>query len=983
VVVCLFGLGIWGVLAGGFLRAEDATGTGQEPTRSKSKIFVPSPSASERATPGQLKILEIEFQSKRSDVPLNEDKIRQNMRSNKGSVYSQQVVDGDIESLYKTGDFGNVQIITSEMRGEGGEPGVRLDVIVDPLVKVSKVEVKRKRADGGLDDRLSVDKDDLLDLKLKALTASDAKGAKALADAFKPKETVTKSGDILSAERLQRDAYAMEDYYRDKGYKDVRISVGFARILKENLAVAGGGEIPEGSTVYLFKDFRDGRGFMVYQDGKELAVDEAILTDHRFEEKYMKATEEEGVVFRIDEGVRGFISKIRFIGNEAATSKELEKVVKLKPREWWQIFSKSDRFEDFQLKEDISRIKNYYLNHGYIDIDLQASVDQPRTEKNKQAQESAKKIDDSKGENHPDPDDVPAEDLVLTYRIEEGRQYRVGHISVEGNTFFSSDDILNELNTKAKMVEIFDQTELKMIKADGLQEGEIYALNSLQASIDTLQDKYGRRGFREVRVQNRITPNVETGLIDIEFSIVEGEKYYVDKIEIQGNTVTKDKVIRREIDLAPGEVFDTVRERSSKKKIEGLNYFSKVETYGEETDVPNRQKLIVKVEEKPTGEVSFGAGFSSVELLTGNITLAEKNFDLGKIFETFPPKGGGQKARMQASIGFRSQNLNLAFTEPWFLDKPIRLDASGYYNGASYLSEFYNQKNYGASVGLSRRLGDDYPLNRWSAGITYRPEYYNIYDVQSDAPPYMQASAGETFKSSLRGSIIYDGRDSYALARNGQYFEFGAEGAGGPLLGSENIWKIKAEYRFYFPLWKEQDWIFSARALVGLVDSFSSTQNVPIWDNLFAGGSGSVRGFDPSLGSTVNGGSVGPKQNNQPVGGSTQGVYQAEITAPFPILENRVRWAVFCDGGFVNENVFDFAPKTYNTYQTMMVNGVPSDPYQAVNGGFQIGVGVGIRMDIGIGPMKFDVGFPVMTGDPNNGGGLGAFKLYFDGGYQF
>ena len=905
--------------------AEGEPSTSQEPTRSKSKIFVPSPSASERATPGQLKILEIEFSSKRTDVPLNEDKIRQNMRSSKGGVYSQQVVDGDIESLYKTGDFGNVQIITSEMRGEGGEPGVRLTVLVDPLVKVSTVEVKRKRADGGLDDQLSVDKDDLLDLKLKALTASDAKGAKALADAFKPKETVTKAGDTLSAERLQRDAYAMEDFYRDKGYKDVKIT-------PKTEAVEGG---------------------------------------------------EAKVIFEIEEGIRGFISKVRFIGNEAATSKDLEKVIKLKPRAWWQLFSKSDRFEDLQLKDDVSRIKNYYLNHGYIDVNVQASVDLPRTIKNKTAQEDAQKKDENRKEEDFDPDEVPAEDLVLTYRIEEGRQYRVGTLSVEGNTFFSTDDILNELSTKSKMVEIFDQIELKMIKADGLQEGEVYALNSLQASIETLQDKYGRRGFREVRVQTRITPNVETGRIDVGFSIVEGEKYYVDKIEIQGNTVTKDKVIRREIDLAPGEVFDTVRERSSKRKIEGLNYFSKVETYAEETDVPNRQKLIVKVEEKPTGEVSFGAGFSSVELLTGNITLAEKNFDLGKIFETFPPKGGGQKARMQASIGFRSQNLNLAFTEPWFLDKPIRLDATGFYNGASYLSEFYNQQNYGASIGLSRRLGDDYPLNRWSTGVTYRPEFYNIFDVQSDAPPYMAASVGDTFKSSLRGSIIYDGRDSYMLARNGQYFEFGAEGAGGPLLGSENIWKIKAEYRFYYPLWKEKDVIFSARALVGLVDGFSSTQYVPIWDQLFAGGSGSVRGFDPSLGSTVNGGSVGPKQNGQPIGGGTQGVYQAEVTAPFPILENRVRWAVFCDGGFVNENVLDFQPKTYNNTQSMNVPGQGMQSYQAVNGGFQIGAGVGIRMDIGIGPMKFDVGFPVMTGDPNNGGGLGAVKLYFDGGYQF
>ncbi|MCX6935083.1 MAG: outer membrane protein assembly factor BamA, partial [Verrucomicrobia bacterium] len=601
------------------------------------------------------------------------------------------------------------------------------------------------------------------------------------------------------------------------------------------------------------------------------------------------------------------------------------------------------------------------------------------TVKNKEAKTDATA---PRGEDF-DPDEIPAEDLILTYRIEEGRQYRVGSLSVEGNTFFSTDDLMNELTTRSKQVEIFDQIDLKMVKADGLQEGEVYAINSLQASIETLQDKYGRRGFREARVEYRMVPNVETGRIDVGFSVKEGEKFYVDKIEIQGNTVTKDKVIRREIELAPGEVFDTVREKASKRKVEGLNYFSKVETYAEDTDVPNRQKLIVKVEEKPTGEVSFGAGFSSVELLTGNVTLGEKNFDLAKIFDTFPPRGGGQKVRLQASIGFRSQNLNLSFTEPWFLDKPLRLDAGAYYNGASYLSTFYNQKNYGAFTGLSRRLGDDFPLNKWSTGITYRPEFYDIYNLQqSTAPPYYQTSVGNTFKSSLRGSLTYDGRDSYMLARSGQYFELGAEGAGGPLLGGENIWKIKAEYRVYYTLWKEKDVVLSARALAGFVDGFSSTQYVPIWDQLFAGGSGSVRGFDPSLGSTVNGGSVGPKQNSQPVGGSTQGTYQIEVTAPFPILENRVRYAVFCDGGFVNENVFDFQPKTYNNTQTMNVKGVQTS-YNAVNGGFQIGVGVGLRLDIGIGPMKFDVGVPIMTGDPSNGGGLGAFKMYFDGGYQF
>ncbi|MEI7721765.1 MAG: POTRA domain-containing protein, partial [Verrucomicrobiota bacterium] len=605
----LVGLGLGGALA------QEPAQTGV-PAQTKQKQYVPSPSSSEKAATGQIRILEIEYSCKRSDVTLNEEKLRQNMRSNKGGVYSQQVVDGDIESLYQTGDYTNVQIVTSQVTVDG-EQGVRLSVMIDPKVRVSAVEVKRKRADGGLDDELSVDKDDLLDLKLKALTANDAKGAAAIANAFTPKETVTKAGDILSEERMQRDAFAMEDFYRDKGYKDVKI---------------------------------------------------------KYKEVDVKG-EEAKVVFEIEEGIRGFISKIRFIGNQAVETKDLEKVVKLKPKAWWQLFSKSDRFEELAMKDDLARLKNLYLNQGYIDAKIDGQVDLPRSMKNKEAQ-----VDGAapRGEDF-DPDEVPAEDLTLTYRIEEGRQYRVGTLSIEGNTFFSTDDLMNELTLKSKMVEIFDQIDLKMVKADGLEEGEVYAVNSLQASIETLQNKYGRRGFREARIEYRMVPNVETGRIDVGFSVKEGEKFYVDKIEIQGNTVTKDKVIRREIDLAPGEVFDTVREKASKQKLEGLNYFSKVETYAEETDVPNRQKLIVKVEEKPTGEVSFGAGFSSVELLTGNITLGEKNFDLAKIFDSFPPRGGGQKVRLQASIGFRSQNLNLSFTEPWFLDKPLRLDAGGYY----------------------------------------------------------------------------------------------------------------------------------------------------------------------------------------------------------------------------------------------------------------------------------------------------------------
>lgn len=169
--------------------AQETETSPAQPSQTRSKTFVPSPSASDRSvSEGRIKILEIDYSSRREDVRINEDKIRQNMRSVKGGTYAQQTVDGDIESLYATGDYSNVQIVTSEMRSEDGERGVRLSVLVDPKVRVSEVEVKRKRADGGMDDQLSVDAEDLLELQHKALTANEERGAQALTNAFKKRK---------------------------------------------------------------------------------------------------------------------------------------------------------------------------------------------------------------------------------------------------------------------------------------------------------------------------------------------------------------------------------------------------------------------------------------------------------------------------------------------------------------------------------------------------------------------------------------------------------------------------------------------------------------------------------------------------------------------------------------------------------------------------------------------------------------------------
>ena len=490
----------------------------------------------------QIRILEIEYFCKRSDVTLNEEKLRQNMRSNKGGVYSQREVDGDIGSLYATGDYTNVQIITTQVQAEDGEQGVRLTVMVDPRVRVSEVEVKRRRLDGGLDDDLSVKPEELMRVHPKPWETRDAHELAGGARAAVRNPTVTKAGEILREERLFRDAVAMEECYREKGYKDVRI------------------------------------------------------TPKTFDVK----GEEAKVVFEVEEGKPGFIEEVRFLGNKEVGVGELMKVVTLKPASSLSSKDESNCFKDEKMEIDLDRLKNFYTNKGFLDVQVTASVyrnGEPRSK----GEEKESRADGGVGNSR--------RDLSLVYRIVEGQRYGVEKISVSGNTFFSENDILKELRSGARGVEVFDCVQLKMIRADGLTRGRAYSVNGLQASLEILQNMYGREGFREARVEWRIEPGEKKGDLDIHFKIAESEKFKVERIEIRGNTSTEDSVIRREILLAPGEVFDTLKEKSSKENILKMGLFSSVETYAEETDRPHYQNLIIKVVEKPK-ELTFGFGMS-------------------------------------------------------------------------------------------------------------------------------------------------------------------------------------------------------------------------------------------------------------------------------------------------------------------------------------------------------------------------------------
>ncbi len=599
------------------------------------------------------------------------------------------------------------------------------------------------------------------------------------------------------------------------------------------------------------------------------------------------------VLYRITEGPRVFIKRIEFQGNEAFTDGRLRKVFKTRHRWWGSWLANTGVLRDADFREDIEKLKDFYRSHGYLDMD----------------------VTDSHIERYND------RYMIIQIKLFEGRQYKVGTIKIEGNTLFPAADI---------------EKRFRMVP------GATYTPAGLSANVKAIEDYYGARGYLDTAVRSIKAPNIETGQMDLTFNIREGSLTYIDLIEIRGNTKTKDKVIRRELAVNPGEIYDTVRVDASAERLRNLGYFSKVETYPRPTDVPNRRDMVVTVEEQRTGTMTFGAGFSSIDNLIGFVEVTQGNFDLFN-----PPTftGGGQKLRTRLQLGFERQDATISFVEPWFLDQKLALGVDGFYNSASYLSSYYDESRLGGALSLEKAI-----TQFIRARIEYRIENIEL-DVDETASPELLSQDGDYLRSAVRMMLVYDSRDSVFLTLRGNRTELVAEVAGGPWGGDVSVYKLQAKTQFYFPFFNKH--VLQLIASAGVVEAFGSSSgdnapfnDVPIFDRYFLGGANTLRGFGYRK--------VGPKDvNNEPIGGNTSLYGTVEYT--FPIVE-RIRGAFFFDIGQIQE-----------------------DAYRFNEDDFHANVGIGVRLNLPIGPLRLDYGYPVWR-DPDSGTNG---RVQFSVGYQF
>lgn len=614
------------------------------------------------------------------------------------------------------------------------------------------------------------------------------------------------------------------------------------------------------------------------------------------------------VVFEIKESPKVRIQDVEFVGAKAYPQKKLRKVLKTR-RHWmfsWLTGSgvlKQDEFED-----DKDKLVEFYQNEGYIDFEI------------KEVQI-----------NQTDP-----KHMKIRFIVSEGNRYKVGAVEIQGNTIFPSEKLMKG-DKSAKGVK--------------MGVGQIFTPKGLDADIEAIQDYYGSKGYIDVRVTPTKIPNTTRGTMDLVYNLTGEDKgvSHIEKIDIKGNTKTKDKVIRRELAVSPGEVFDMVGVKRTKGRLDQMGFFEKVETNVEPTDIPGRKNLIVDVEETTTGNIELGAGFSSIDNLVGFIGFREGNFDLFN-----PPyfRGGGQKFRINAMVGDLHKDYQISFAEPWLFGRRLRFETDLYYRELNFYSDLYDVTEAGVRLGLVRALGSELLIG----GINYTIENVGIHNVSDRAPGIIRDEQGDRLVSKVGVSLAYDTRNNIQLPDKGQRTEVSSELAGGPFGGDTDFYKFELHSAWYYPGFFENH-IWEIRGRAGVVEPYGDTTRVPLFDRYFLGGVDSLRGFRYRQ---VGPYRVGPQGDQEPIGGNTY--WFGSIEYSVPIIE-RLRLAVFYDIGNVYEGAFSFTrsagQKLYN------------DNW-----------GVGIRLNIPrLGPLRLDYGVPITYDDFTGGRGRFQFSVRYTSDY--
>ena len=593
------------------------------------------------------------------------------------------------------------------------------------------------------------------------------------------------------------------------------------------------------------------------------------------------------VSIRVQEGKRAKVKKIEFPGAENIPSRQLRKTMAQKQLTVLSWITGTGVYSPSDLTTDRIAIRRAFLNEGYLDAEVGES-----------------EITTTSGDK-----------LRISLSVTEGPRYTMGILTAEGITLFETQEVMDQIY---------------------LQQGEVAAMASIEAARQAVKDYFGFRGYVDTQVEMRMDADPTTGILNLHFAVSEGKVTYIRNVEIEGNTRTKDKVIRRELGVYPGDVYNQVRVRTSEARLRNTGFFEYVNSTPRSTSKPDEYDVVYEVAEQRTGQFVVGAGFSSIDDIIGFVELQQGNFD----FKSWPFTGGGQKLKARFTLGTSRRDWQLSFVEPWFMDRKLSLGLDVFQHDRRFLSDDYDQRNTGASASLGKKL-----IGPFRGNLKYTFEEIVVDNVDELASDQIKAEEGARTKSSITPEIIFDTRNNFFIPSRGNRSEMALTLAGGPLGAETDLYELSLRSSQYWSAW--WDHVLSLRVQVASVEEYGDADNVPIFDRLFQGGARSLRGFEFR--------EVGPKDElGEPIGGKSTAFASIEYTVP---LIEKIRLAGFYDAGFVNEDAWDFSLRDYN-----------SD------------IGTGIRLDIPGFPLQLDYAWP-LEADEFNDSSSGRFNFLI--GYLF
>ncbi len=695
------------------------------------------------------------------------------------------------------------------------------------------------------------------------------------------REIKSKPGDAYQAEALDQDLRAI---FKMGFFSDVRLETE---------------EVPEGRRVVFVVTERPFVKKIEFQGNKELKVEDlkdqltlkpfAIMNLNTVNESLEKlntfyqskgyynaqinytvqSEDKQSVVvtFNINEGKKVYIKTITFQGLKAFKEKELKKIMETNEKDFLSWITSSGLYKKELLEKDVEKISAFYYNHGY----LKAKVGDPEVKHE-------------------------GDWLYITIPIEEGVQYRMGTVDIRGDLLLPKEKMLADL---------------------AIRKEKFYNREVIRQDILHLSERYSLDGFAFAEIVPQITEEPAEPKVDLVYDIKKGPKVYFERIDIVGNTKTRDKVIRREFKVAEQGLFDAAALRRSNENLNRLDYFEEINISTTPGSQEDRMNLKVEVKEKMTGSFSVGAGYSAVDQFTVMGSIAQRN-----LF------GRGQRLSLDAYLSGNTNRYSLNFTEPWLFDIPLSLGATVYNWIRQYDS--YNKDSLGGSLDLGYLLFGEYTRGY----VTYTYDDANVTNVQANAPSQIQNSAGRNTTSSVRLTLRRDSRDVLFNTSKGSLNSASVEYAGGPLGGTSQFTRYLASSGWYFPLFWGTTFFINGKA--GYI---AENGKVPDYEKFYLGGINSIRGFKYN---TI--GVIDPK-TGQNEGGDQMVQFNLEYIFP-----------LFPSFGFKGVLFFD----TGNVYNQ-------GDTIDA--GKFKKTAGLGVRWYSPMGPLRLEWGWnldPKPGEDSNN-----------------